>query len=295
MNSNSNIINPKDWILTDIFIKNDKSFLYNVLPIINENTSEEDKKILNNNKWVLKIIDDAYELNIINELKLYDNELIINIKKDSFHYDKKNNMFWYIMEKYDGNIYNNYLFAQLNLIKLGNYMIKFFKYLHLDNKHIHGDIKPNNIVYSCSNKDYPFKIIDYESTRKISRKFLCNEYHNDNYYFYYIGCEYNKPFYSYRMDLESFGCILYSIAVSDTIYYLSNWQLEAIRCYDHKKPNQFYYLHNMRKLYNKENKLENNQYKNIILKYFNIIKKQEWFEEPNQDVYKELEELFTII
>ena len=293
MNSNLNIINPKDWILVHEFIKNEKSLLYNVLPI-NENFSDEEKTFLNSKNWVLKLIDDPHELDIITQLKLYNNDLFLKIIDNSLYYNYDNKYYWYIMEKYDDNIYNNFLFAQINLIQLGNYMIKFFKYLHVDKKYIHGDIKPNNIVCSYSNKDYPFKIIDFESTRTQSNKMLCNESHNDNYYFYYIGCDYNKPFYSYRMDLEAFGCILYSIAISEYKYYLSNWQKEAIRSYDNKIPNQFYNLVSMKKLYNKENKLKNNEYENIINKYFNIIEKQDWFADTNIKVYEELEKLFAL-
>ena len=77
MNSNLNIINPKDWILVDEFIKNEKSLLYNVLPLI-EKMSNEEKEFLNNKNWVLKLIDDPYELDIISELKLYNNDLFIS-------------------------------------------------------------------------------------------------------------------------------------------------------------------------------------------------------------------------
>jgi hypothetical protein len=41
--------------------------------------------------------------------------------------------------------------------------------------------------------------------------------------------------------------------------------------------------------------LENSKYKDIISKYFDIIKNQEWDKDPNIDVYNKLKELFTVL
>jgi hypothetical protein len=220
MSSNSKIINPKNWIITDIFISNDKSLIYNVLPIINESTSEEDKLFLHDKKWVLKFTDDLNEIDQIYNLKIYDNNLCIKIDKNSLYANEKTKENYYVMEKYDDNILNNFRYAQDNFMKLGKYVIDFFHWLHIEENQIHGDIKPNNIVFKQSYKDNPFKIIDYENIKSPDIKYICNETHRDNYYYYFLGCEYNKPYHSYRMDLQAFGQVLYSIAVSDKYYYM---------------------------------------------------------------------------
>lgn len=292
MLSNQHVINPKNWILVKTLIKNEKSLIYNILPIIDKNSSEEYQTFLSNKKWILKVTDDPYEIHIIEYLKMYDNELCIKIDKTSLFRDDKTKINWYVMEKYDNNIYADIKFAKKNLMKLGDYMCKFLRWLHIENHNIHGDIKANNIVFDNSNKDYPFKIIDYESIRPPSKKLLCDESHYENCYFYYLGCDYNKPYYSYRMDLEAFGRILFSLEVSDDYYQLSEWQTEAIKCYDLKMYNSFFRLALLKQAENKEAELEYSIHKNTILKYFNIIRNQDWFDEPNVEVYDELEKLF---
>jgi hypothetical protein len=175
MSSNSKIINPKNWIITDIFISNDKSHIYNVLPIINESTSEEDKLFLHDKKWILKFTDDINEIDQIYNLKIYNNNLCIKIDKNSLYANEKTKENYYVMEKYDDNILNNFRYAQDNFMKLGKYVIDFFHWLHIEENQIHGDIKSNNIVFKQSYKDNPFKIIDYENIKSPDVKYICNE------------------------------------------------------------------------------------------------------------------------
>jgi len=294
MNYYPQIINPKDWILSTIFVRNDKSLLYNVLPIIDEYTLEEDKIILRSKKWILKLSDYPEELEVIKSLKLYENNLCIVIDKDNLYCNDKTKRYYYIMEKYDNNLYDNYQYAKDNLMKLGRYMINFFEWLHVENKLVHGDIKPNNIVFKVSNENSPFKVIDYENIRTQTNKYICNELNNDNYYYYHLGCEYNKPYNSYRMDLQSFGYILYSIAASNDSYFRFDWQKKAIEYYERQKNyNSYYALEINKSHYGKGEGLENSKYKDIVLKYFDVIKNQDWEEDPNIEVYKELKELFT--
>ena len=82
MTTNSQIINPKNWVITDIFISNDKSFIYNVLPLINETSSEEDKLFHKDKKWILKVTEDVNEIDQIYNLKMYNNNLCIKIDKN---------------------------------------------------------------------------------------------------------------------------------------------------------------------------------------------------------------------
>ena len=293
MTTNSKIINPKNWVITDIFISNDKSLIYNVLPLITETTSEEDKLSYKDKKWILKVTEDVNEIDQIYNLKMYNNNLCIKIDKNSLFVNEKTKENYYAMEKYDDNIQNNFRYAQENFMKLGKYVIDFFHWLHVEEEQIHGDIKANNIVFKASYNDNPFKIIDYENIKSPDVKYICNETHNDNYYYYYLGCEYNKPYHSYRMDLQAFGYVLYSIAASDSYYYMFEWQLKACKYYQMKEIfNSFAYLDNIKKKYSPNHRLENSKYKDIINKYFDIIKNQEWNQDPNIDVYNKLKELF---
>ena len=293
MNSNKSIINLKDWILLDLIFKNYKSFIYNIIPKKNDTLSEEDKKFLYKNKWVLKIADDPREINAITSLELYNNNLCIKIYKNSLHYDSLNKQSWYIMEKYENTIYNNFKYGQDNLIKLGKYMIEFFEWLHIENEKIHGDIKSNNIMFKSSYNDNPFKLIDYEFIDNQNIHLLCNEDEKNSYYYYHIGCEYNKPYFSFRMDLEAFGYVLHSMALSKESYYLLEWQDRALEYYESKKfTNEYIDLNFIRNSCKIEDTLKNNKYKDIIIKYFDIIKKQDWFENPCIEVYKDLKKIF---
>jgi hypothetical protein len=180
---------------------------------------------------------------------------------------------------------------------IGKYIVDFFHWLHLEKKKVHGDIKSSNIVVKYLNCDNPFKIIDYETITNQDLTRLCNELHRDNYYYYHLGCHYNKPYLSFRMDLQSFGQILHSIAASVDYYYTFDWQKRSSDYYHSKyhlrSRNDFNLLDNNKINYRKDHRIKNNKYKDIILKYFEIIENQGWEDEPNIKVYEQLKELFN--
>ena len=82
MNSSNLIKNTKNWILLDKLIESPNSVIYNISPIIDENTPEEDKNDLSSTKWIVKICPDNIENLVIEELKLYENDLFVKIPKN---------------------------------------------------------------------------------------------------------------------------------------------------------------------------------------------------------------------
>lgn len=293
MNSSNNLKNIKNWIILDKFIQSPNSIIYNIRPIIDNTVSAEDEKDLLSSQWVIKVSPDNVENSIVEELKLYENELFIKMPKNNIYRNNEsieNN--WYIMEKCDSCIGKNYIFARKNIFELGNYVINFFEWLHIEKNKIYGDIKPNNIMINKKRKN-PFVIIDYETILTPDLRYICDEKSYNNYYYFYIGCEYGKPFFSYRMDLESFGYILYALVLSTDSYYVFNWQKTAFTFYNNKiKDNLFGELIIQKEYTNVI--IPNLIHKELINNYFEIIKEQKWEGPPNKEVYNKLKELFTI-
>ena len=134
MDSNSHLINPKNWVITDLIFNNDRTFIYNVIPFFDKDTPEEYKKYVNECSWILKLTTDTDEINIIYAMEICNNNLCIKIDKNSLYYERKINRSWYVMEKYDNHISTDYYFTQNHIIELGKYVIDFFHWLHLEKK-----------------------------------------------------------------------------------------------------------------------------------------------------------------
>lgn len=286
------------WLTNDVLIKTSNSIIYNV--VIDRNNkyiTEDEIKELQENQWVVKFFECFdNEVKIINSMQLYNNDLCIKMPlKQKFRCCIENHYSYYVMEKYDTDLYKDPLIAKKNFFILGEYIINFFKWLHLQEQKIHGDIKSQNIIIkkNPSNFRQMFRVVDYESIDN-QKNNICRNSLPNGYYYYLLGCHPDKPFFSFRMDLEAFGYVLVSIVQCDNIFYSnSEWQLKAVEFYkSNVSVDKFDELEELKKNYNISNILQDNEYKNIILEYFNIIKEQDWESKPNPIVYGKLNNLF---
>ena len=193
------------WKIENAIEKKSDSAIYNVIP-----SHLEDKSIeLYENDWVMKITDYNDEIRVIENLKIYENPFAC---KMPINYENRHgfykNYFWFVLEKYDDNLLNNFLFGKQNLDLLILNIIDFIEWLHIEKKQIHGDIKAANIVIKKHSIDKPFCLIDYESIQEPNLTKICKNNLPNGYYYYGLGCNPNKSYLSYRMDLEAFGLIL---------------------------------------------------------------------------------------
>jgi len=293
MNSSNLIKNAKNWILLDKLIQSPNSVIYNIAPIIDENTPEEDIKDLTSTKWIVKISEDNVENLVVEELKLYENDLFVKIPKNiNFRNNGLLQNNWYTMERLDSSIGENYIFARKKIYELRKYMMNFFEWLHIKENKIYGDIKVNNIMINKKGTKSQFVIIDYETISTPDLRYICDEKSFNNYYYFYIGCDFGKPYFSYRMDLQAFGHILLALVLSTDNYHVFEWQNSAYSLY--KTKTQLNYFQNLIK--EKENTsivISNPKHKVLIDKYFEIIKEQEWYASPNVEVYNKLKDLFA--
>ena len=277
------------WSIESLIEQKNDTIIYNVVPFINITISNDLANELVNTKWVIKIIS-----NYLREIKIIENHNIYNIPFSiKMPSDKKfrsgfdNGKGWYVMEKYDGNLRNNFLFGKNKIKLLVLNIISFIEYIHINKKMVHGDIKPDNILVKFDNNDNPFKLIDFESLTEPDL-INCYEQGRDGYYYYGLGCYSDTSYFSYRMDLESFGMILWSLTLSIENFYKFNWQDIAFHKYEYYKntENIYDYLNELRK-----NTLENKN--DIITKYFEIISELDWYESnPKGDIYTKIKELF---
>jgi hypothetical protein len=73
----------------------------------------------------------------------------------------------------------------------------------------------------------------------------------NGYYYFGLGCISDKPFMSYRMDLQAFGYLLWSLSLSIDSYHRFNWQMKAFTYYDNNKiTSEFYDLENIQNIEN---------------------------------------------
>jgi serine/threonine protein kinase len=289
----------KKWQLNKVLVCNSKTTIYNVEPKFDfeDNTNEELKNDILSTKWVLKYTSHwERELRIINQLKLYENdELFIKMPKDKiFRGEIFPSFSYFVMEKYDSTIRDNFKFARENLKKLGKYLIDVLSFLHLKLNKIHGDIKCDNILIKYS-KSQPFILMDYECIKEPD-EVLCQSELPEGYYYYYLGCYFDKPHFSYRSDLQTVGYLFYSLAMSThKEYVITSWQNYAMDFYNEDlKKNDFEFLETIRKNDVIKEFLTKNEYKDMIVSYFDIIEKQDWYGNPNPEVYEKLQTLFKI-
>ena len=277
------------WQIESLVEEKNDTIIYNVSPIINNLNKDELINELTNKKWVMKVID-----NYLREIKMIENFSIYNIpfcikmpsdKKFRSGIDYESG--WYVMEKYDCNLRTNFLFGKNKIKLLVLNIISFIECIHINHKIVHGDIKADNILIKFDDNENPFKLIDFESLCH-PEKIKCIDENKDGYYYYGLGCYSDKPFMSYRMDLESFGIILWSLTLSIENFYKFYWQSEAFHKYENYSNGNIYeYLNQLRKN-TPEDKNE------TIKKYFEIVSELDWYElNPKPYIYTKIKDLFN--
>jgi hypothetical protein len=229
--------------------------------------------------WIMKISQECDEYEKIKKYKLDECEYTIktlnNNDISNGKYDEK--YYWYIIEEYCFDCSRKIIGLTNIEKKLIPTIINFLRYLHIKQKAIYGDLKLKNVLYKNGN----YVMCDFESIKNPNNDELCDEYKSSNYYYYYIGCEYNKPIWSYRTDLEAVGYILWYIING---YKFLDFQVNA----------QYYYEKDYEaNRYSKLESLKYNDFENmplIVNKYFEIISRIDWFnlEPPSSEIYDEI-------
>jgi len=274
------------WNLINIIETKKDKIIYKVVPIIEDDISDSLKNELLNNEWVMKVItNDDTEVNIINNLLLYNNPFCIKMPIDyTFRSRISNTKSWYTMELYESNIKQKFNYAKNKIKLLISNIIDFLEWLHIKEEKVHGDIKPDNILFKQCNKR-PFCLIDYENIGEIEQN-ICYKNLPNGYYYYALGCESDKPYMSYRMDLQAFGFILWSLSLSIETYYSFPWQNQAFTYYNNKKTtNDFNNLNKIRDL----NNLPKNE---LITSYFKIISEVGWYDNVvDSEIYNKIRKI----
>jgi len=269
------------WKIENIIEEKTDSAIYNIIPT---NLDCENIEIYDND-WVMKITNYDTEIRVIESLKIYENPFACKMPsnyQNRHGFYKKNN--WFVLEKYDDNLLNKFMFGKQNLNLLVLNIIDFIEWLHVEKKKIHGDIKAQNIVVKTNSINKLFCLIDYENIQEPDGTIICKDNLPNGYYYYSLGCDINESYLSYRMDLEAFGMILWALTLSEEKYYSFDWQNSSYYYYNnHEKNNYFYNL----------DKTKNIQPKNdLINKYYNIINKVKWNDKiANPDIYKNIKNL----
>jgi serine/threonine protein kinase len=198
---------------------------------------------------------------------------------------------WSITEKYDEDISKNYIFAKNNWIHLLISVIEFLRYIHREKKVVHGDLKAKNILYK-TDSEILFKVCDYESLTPPNITDICKKAGYIGYYYYSIGCAKNESFFSYRMDLEAFGLILWAVLISKSKEeFVFDWQKMCHKLYKKKIidtlidiNSNYALIDNLKKMTYMYNMID------IIDKYYEIISTVDWKsnEPPDNNIYDEL-------
>jgi hypothetical protein len=271
------------WKIGNEIEKKSDSAIYNVIP-----SPLEDKSIeLYDNDWVMKITNYDTEIRVIESLKIYENPFACKMPSNYLnrHGFYKNHS-WFVLEKYEGNLLNQFLFGKQNLNILILNIIDFIEWLHIEKKKIHGDIKAANIVVKKYDILKPFCLIDYESIQEPDQTIICKDHLPNGYYYYSLGCDINESYLSYRMDLEAFGMILWVLTLSEEKYFSFIWQDSAYFYYNNREKNNYFNdIEKTRQL--------NNYHKNhLIIKYYDIINKVKWTDKiANPEIYKNIKNL----
>lgn len=279
------------WKLTNMIYNNDKSIIYEV--VIDEtdiDVSKEDLLELTSKRWILKGSKiDSVEVDVINTLKLNESNNILSMPTNPIHrygYEDKCGKYyiasWITMEKYDSSIIKQLSYCYYNVFNLGLYLINFIEWMHIEKKSIYGDMKFENIVVNLT--ENKFSTIDFESIDK-PLDLICCDNLPDGYYYYALGCEFNKEYYSFRMDLQAIGYILCSI-LEDTDGK-TEWTERAYKYYNHKTTKRYFFrLNNIRDEHFKS-------VPRIIRYYFDIISTLDWNAKvPKPEIYTKLKRLF---
>jgi serine/threonine protein kinase len=290
------------WRIMDIIYNHNQTLILNV--VLDGISPDKLVKMLNyKTEWIMKIRSDLdeseyylkneldkckYALDIPNEDIFFKGKFkIIN------EHNKYTTYYWSTYEKYTEDIGKNYIYAKKRWKELLTCVIEFLRYIH-KKKIIHGDLKARNILYE--NGSNIFKVCDYESLMSPNVVDICNKSCYNGFYYYSLGCQKDESYYSYRMDLEAFGYILWAIFLSsDVDEYIFDWQEAAFDLYKKKIKNNssdvytnyYKYLDDIKK------KSCSSKIFPIIDKYFQIISVIDWksTDPPDDCIYDQILEL----
>lgn len=286
----------KKWLIIDILKRKGNTLIYNVKPVIDDETCEIIKNNLNGRKWVLKYIKNinshpyTEEIDNIEKYELHKSQFCITMPDDNSYrsgiYDNKS---WYVMQKYDGSLKEYFLFGKNNIKLLLSNIIDSLEWFHTTKKRVYGDMKIDNILINFNDNKTPFCLIDYESITEPNTNTCIKDLPN-GYYYFGLGCSSDKPYMSYRMDLQAFGYILWSLTLSVDSHFIFNWQSKAFNYYDDNKiTSEFDDLVKVR--FTENTTLCMND---LIKSYFNIISGVDWLEvNPNPEIYKKIKNLIS--
>ena len=281
------------WKITKFISGHNGGYIYEVCTTITD-YNIIGKKLYGRSLWAMKLKDIRFddEGQIIIKHNLFNCEYILNIPNDEILFNGRyGNYDWYVIELYTDDIGKNIKFVKDNFSKLLISMCNFLKFLHRERCLVHGDIKLQNVLFK-EGANILFKICDYETIKKPNLSTICREAGYDGYYYYSLGCYPDKSYNTYRMDLEAFGIILWSVMSSeDGVKKKLEFQQKSWSYYENKIKDDKYEHLDILKEKDKENMPE------IIKKYFEIISFVDWELQipPNISVYNKINNLILNI
>jgi len=290
------------WRIMDIIYDHNQTLILNV--VLDGISPDKLVKMLNyKTEWIMKIRNDLDESEYYMKNELDKCKYALDIPKEDIFFkgkfkiinehNKYTTYYWSTYEKYTEDIGKNYIYAKKRWKELLTCVIEFLRYIH-KKKIIHGDLKARNILYE--NGSNIFKVCDYESLMSPNVDDICNKSSYNGFYYYSLGCQKDESYYSYRMDLEAFGYILWAIFLSsDVDEYIFDWQEAAFDLYKKKIKNNssdvytnyYKYLDDIKK------KSCSSKIFPIIDKYFQIISVIDWksTDPPDDCIYDQILEL----
>ena len=281
------------WKITKSITGHNGAYIYEVCTTITDYDIIS-TKLYGKSIWVMKLKDIQFEdeSKIITKYNLSSCPYTLVTPNDETLFSGRYNKHdWYIIELYTSDILRNIKFAKDNFSDLLISICNFLKFLHRERCVVHGDIKLQNVLYK-EDVNILFKVCDYETVKKPDLSTICREAGYDGYYYYSLGCHPDKSYNSYRMDLEGFGIILWSVmSRQDDVKTKLEFQQKSWYYYENKIREDKYENLDILKEKDKENMPE------IIKKYFEIISVVDWELQipPNISVYNKINNLILNI
>jgi len=290
------------WRIMDIIYNHNQTLILNV--VLDGISPDKLVNMLNyNTEWIMKIRSDLDESEYYLKNELNKCKYALDIPKDDIFFkgkfkiinehNKYTTYYWSTYEKYTEDIGKNYIYVRKRWKELLTCVIEFLRFIHKKNI-VHGDLKAKNILYE--NGSNIFKVCDYESLMSPNVNDICNKSGYNGFYYYSLGCKKDESYYSYRMDLEAFGNILWAIFLSSNIdEYIFDWQEAAFDLYKKKIENNSSDVYTNYYKYLDDIKRKSCSVKifPIINKYFEIISVIDWksTDPPDDCIYDQLLDL----